>query len=47
VAAAGSAAERRLASAAQEYADRVRRLGLDQEAGLEAVREALRAAFGE
>jgi DNA-binding transcriptional regulator YhcF (GntR family) len=47
VAAAGSAAERQLASAAQEYADRVRRLGLDQEAGLEAVREALRAAFGE
>jgi DNA-binding transcriptional regulator YhcF (GntR family) len=45
VAAAGSAAERELASAAQAYAERVRRLGLDQEAGLAAVRDALRAAF--
>ncbi|MCF1598932.1 GntR family transcriptional regulator [Streptomyces muensis] len=47
VAAAGSAAERELASAAQAYAERVRRLGADQEAGLAAVRDALRAAFGE
>ncbi len=46
VAAAGSAAERELASAAQAYAERVRRLGLDQETGLAAVRDALRAAFG-
>lgn len=46
VAAAGSAAERELASAAQTYAERVRRLGLDEEAGLAAVRDALRAAFG-
>ncbi|MBW8735830.1 GntR family transcriptional regulator [Streptomyces turgidiscabies] len=47
VAAAGSAAERGAAVAAQEYAERVRRLGLGSEAALDAVREALRAAYGE
>ncbi|MFF4546135.1 GntR family transcriptional regulator [Streptomyces sp. NPDC001435] len=47
VAAAGSAAVREAASAAQAYVERVRRLGLDEEAALAAVRDALRAAFGE
>ncbi|KOV78850.1 GntR family transcriptional regulator [Streptomyces sp. NRRL WC-3618] len=47
VAAAGSAAERGAAVAAQEYAERVRRLGLGSEAALDAVRDALRAAYGE
>ena len=46
VAAAGSAAERELAAAAQAYVERVRRLGLDEEAALAAVRDAVRAAFG-
>ncbi|MEU5319601.1 GntR family transcriptional regulator [Streptomyces sp. NPDC021056] len=43
VAAAGSAAERELASAAQAYAERARRLGTDEQAALDAVRDALRA----
>jgi DNA-binding transcriptional regulator YhcF (GntR family) len=47
VAAAGSAAERGAAVAAQEYAERVRRLGLGSEAALDTVRDALRAAYGE
>ncbi|MFI1389554.1 GntR family transcriptional regulator [Streptomyces griseoaurantiacus] len=47
VAAAGSAAERTAASAAQEYAERVRRLGLGEGEALVAVRDALRAAYGE
>lgn len=47
VAAAGTAAERELASAARSYAERARRLGTGQEAALAAVREALRAAYGE
>ncbi|GGP32087.1 hypothetical protein GCM10018980_67720 [Streptomyces capoamus] len=47
VAAAGSAAEREASLAAQAYADRVRRLGLDEGAALEAVRDALRAAYRE
>ncbi|MDX3454837.1 GntR family transcriptional regulator [Streptomyces sp. ME02-8801-2C] len=47
VAAAGSAAEREAAVAAQGYAERVRRLGLGSEAALDAVRDALRAAYGE
>ncbi|KUN37152.1 GntR family transcriptional regulator [Streptomyces longwoodensis] len=47
VAAAGQAAERELAAAAQAYADRARRLGLDGQAALAAVRDALRAAYGE
>ncbi|MFJ3233254.1 GntR family transcriptional regulator [Streptomyces sp. NPDC086787] len=47
VAAAGSAAEREAATAAQSYAERVRRLGLEEKAALAAVRDALRAAFGD
>lgn len=46
IAAAGSAAEREAASAAQVYAERVRRLGLGEEEALAAVRDALRAAYG-
>lgn len=46
VAAAGSAAERELASAAQAYAARALRLGCSEEAALAAVRDALRAAHG-
>lgn len=45
VAAAGSAAERELASAAQAYVERARRLGSDEKAALAAVRDALRAAY--
>ncbi|MFG2384404.1 GntR family transcriptional regulator [Streptomyces avermitilis] len=47
VAAAGSAAEREAASAAQAYAERVRRLGLSEGGALAVVREALRAAYGD
>lgn len=47
VAAAGSAADRELASAAQAYAERARRLGLGEDLALAAVRDALRAAHGE
>lgn len=46
VAAAGSAAAREAAAAAQTYAERARRLGLDEAAALAAVRDALRAAYG-
>ncbi|WP_345009729.1 GntR family transcriptional regulator [Streptomyces shaanxiensis] len=46
-AAAGSAAERELASAAQAYVERARRLGLPETDALAAVRDALRAAYGE
>ncbi|MFI7502007.1 GntR family transcriptional regulator [Streptomyces sp. NPDC049687] len=46
VAAAGSAAEREAASAAQAYAERVVRLGLTEEQASVAVREALRAVYG-
>ncbi|MER6525008.1 GntR family transcriptional regulator [Streptomyces sp. NPDC001508] len=46
VAAAGSAAAREAATAAQTYAERARRLGLDETAALTAVRDALRAAYG-
>ncbi|MFE7860234.1 GntR family transcriptional regulator [Streptomyces sp. NPDC057403] len=46
VAAAGSAAEREAASAAQAYAERVRRLGLDEDTALRTVRDALRAGYG-
>ncbi|MEV0906393.1 GntR family transcriptional regulator [Streptomyces hokutonensis] len=46
IAAAGSAAEREAASAAQAYAEKVRRLGLTQEDAAAAVRDALRAAYG-
>ncbi|MFD5660959.1 GntR family transcriptional regulator [Streptomyces hirsutus] len=45
VAAAGSAAEREVAAAAQTYAERARRLGLDEAAALAAARDALRAAY--
>lgn len=45
VAAAGSAAERGAALAAQEYVERVRRLGLGSDAALAAVKDALRAAY--
>jgi hypothetical protein len=44
VAAAGSAADRELAAAAQAYAERARRLGLGEDVALAAVRDALRAA---
>ncbi|WP_320779522.1 GntR family transcriptional regulator [Streptomyces sp. CRN 30] len=47
VAAAGGAAERETAAAAEEFAARARRLGVSREAAEEAVRDALRAAFGE
>ncbi|MFJ2817698.1 GntR family transcriptional regulator [Streptomyces sp. NPDC087294] len=45
VAAAGQAAEREAASAAQAYAERVRRLGLDEDTALATVRDALRAGY--
>ncbi|MFE9599885.1 MULTISPECIES: GntR family transcriptional regulator [Streptomyces] len=45
IAAAGSAAEREAASAAQAYAERVRRLGLTESDALAAVGDALRAAY--
>lgn len=46
VAAAGSAAEREGAAAARAYAERARRLGLAESGALDAVRDALRAAYG-
>ncbi|MEU5523108.1 GntR family transcriptional regulator [Streptomyces sp. NPDC052079] len=46
VAAAGSAVERELASAAQAYAARARRLGCSEEEATAAVGDALRAAYG-
>lgn len=46
VAAAGDAAERQAAAAAQGYAERAQRLGLGHEEALAAVRDALRAAYG-
>lgn len=46
VAAAGDAAARGAAGAAQTYAERVRRLGLSEEDAVAAVRDALRAAYG-
>ncbi|MFI6406401.1 GntR family transcriptional regulator [Streptomyces sp. NPDC050548] len=46
IAAAGSAAEREAALAAQAYAERVRRLGLTESDALAAVGDALRAAYG-
>lgn len=45
VAAAGSAADRGAALAAQEYVERVRRLGLGSDVALAAVKDALRAAY--
>ncbi|GGP69914.1 GntR family transcriptional regulator [Streptomyces calvus] len=47
IAAAGSAAEREAAAAAQAYAERVRRLALSEDDALAAVRDALRAAYGD
>lgn len=46
IAAAGSAAQKEAASAAQVYAERVRRLGLGEDEALAAVRDALRAVYG-
>ncbi|MFK0120618.1 GntR family transcriptional regulator [Streptomyces sp. NPDC090994] len=46
VAAAGAAAQRELAAAAQEFVARARRLGASEEDAVAAVRDALRAAFG-
>ncbi|WP_371101981.1 GntR family transcriptional regulator [Streptomyces sp. PU_AKi4] len=46
IAAAGEAAEREVASAAQDFASRARRLGRSEEEALAAVRDALRAAYG-
>ncbi|MGH3314466.1 MAG: GntR family transcriptional regulator [Streptomyces sp.] len=46
VAAAGDAAAREAAEAAQSYARRVRRLGLDRAAALSAAEDALRATYG-
>ncbi|MER5178062.1 GntR family transcriptional regulator [Streptomyces sp. NPDC002896] len=46
VAAAGDAASKGAAAAAQAYAERVQRLGLTEAAALDAVRDALRAAYG-
>nr|WP_206323971.1 GntR family transcriptional regulator [Streptomyces sp. HNM0574] len=45
IAAAGEAADREAAEAAQTYARRARRLGLDRAAALDAVETALRAAY--
>lgn len=45
VAAAGDAAERHAAAAAQAYAQEAKRLGLDRAAADAAVRDALRAAY--
>lgn len=47
IAAAGDAANRELATAAELYARRARHLGLDQEAARAAVTDALRAAYGD
>lgn len=46
VAAAGEAAERQAAAAAQAYAEQVHRLGLSQSDAVSAVEDALRAAYG-
>ncbi|MCX5396129.1 GntR family transcriptional regulator [Streptomyces sp. NBC_00102] len=45
VAAAGDAADRRAATAAQGYADEARRLGLSRTAALALAEDALRAAY--
>lgn len=47
IAAAGSAAEREAAGAAQAYAEKARRLGLDEKSALASVRDALRAVYGD
>ncbi|MFI5804217.1 GntR family transcriptional regulator [Streptomyces sp. NPDC051561] len=45
IAAAGDAAEREAAAAAQAFAERTKRLGLSQQAALEAAQAAVRAAY--
>ncbi|GAU66291.1 putative GntR family transcriptional regulator [Streptomyces sp. NBRC 110611] len=47
IAAAGDAADKEGAAAAEAYARRARRLGLDHRAALAAVQDALRAAYGD
>ncbi|MFJ6916529.1 GntR family transcriptional regulator [Streptomyces sp. NPDC101133] len=47
VAAAGSAAQREVAAAAQGYAERARRLGVPEEEAFGAVRDALRVVYGD
>ncbi|BDM68296.1 GntR family transcriptional regulator [Streptomyces nigrescens] len=46
IAAAGDAADKEAAAAAESYARRVRRLGLDRRAARTAVENALRATYG-
>jgi DNA-binding transcriptional regulator YhcF (GntR family) len=46
IAAAGDAAQRAAAAAAQSYAERVHRLGLPESTALSLVNDALRAAYG-
>lgn len=46
VAAAGDAAAQKAATAAQEYADRARRLGLSRAEALSLAEDAVRAAYG-
>lgn len=46
VAAAGDAAAKEASAAARSYAQRTRRLGLDRDAALTAVEDALRAVYG-
>ncbi|MCX4637948.1 GntR family transcriptional regulator [Streptomyces sp. RPA4-5] len=46
IAAAGEAADKEAAAAAESYARRARRLGLDHHAARAAVEEALRATYG-
>ncbi|MFE6040363.1 GntR family transcriptional regulator [Streptomyces sp. NPDC056452] len=47
IAAAGDAAARKAATAAQEYADRARRLGLSRAEALSLAEDAVRAAYGQ
>jgi DNA-binding transcriptional regulator YhcF (GntR family) len=46
IAAAGDAAQREAAAAAQSYADRAHRLGLTESAALSLVSDAVRAVYG-
>ncbi|MER7316107.1 MULTISPECIES: GntR family transcriptional regulator [Streptomyces] len=46
VAAAGGAAERKAATAAQDYAEQARRLGLSRAEALSRAEDAVRAAYG-
>ncbi len=46
IAAAGDAAQREMAAAAAQYAQRAHHLGLDRSAALAAVEDALRAVYG-